>query len=76
MKFVAVEQIKGLFSGIIYAEKFDEVELTIERLGVSQFRNLRTGDLFDARNERCQHLEDTTITEQKPRLSTWLRKSY
>lgn len=51
-KLVALEEIKGLMSGIVYAKKYDSVEQTIIRDGVSQYKNLLTGELFDARNEK------------------------
>lgn len=56
-KLVALVEVKGLFSGIVYANKYDEVELTIERIGVSQYRNLRTGELIDAANEKIGYMQ-------------------
>lgn len=67
-KLVALEQIKGLFSKIVYAEKYDEVEETINRIGVSQFKNLRTSELFDCRNERVGLVDDFIIINYIPEI--------
>jgi len=61
-KLVALEKIRGLFSGIVYAEKHDEVEFLKEHDDeISMYRNLRTREPFHCRKEKVGEVEQSDI---------------
>jgi hypothetical protein len=70
-KLVALEQIKGLASKTIYAEKHDELEFLSQHDDeISCYQNLRTGEKFHCRTKRVAEIEHEDIilfveTEQK-----------
>lgn len=80
-KLVALEKIKGMFSGIIYAEKHDQLEFIKDHdHEIGFYRNLRTKEPFHARKEKIGFIEQSDIflfveTEEKHQNSTKRKKS-
>jgi hypothetical protein len=61
-KLVALEKIKGMFSGIVYAEKHDELEFLKEHDDeISMYRNLRTHEPFHCKKEKVGEVEQSDI---------------
>jgi hypothetical protein len=59
-KLVALETIKGMFSGIIYAHKHDELEFINNHDDeIGYYRNLRTREPFHCKTEKVGEIEQS-----------------
>jgi hypothetical protein len=61
-RLATLEQVKGLCSGLVYAEQYEAIALVSEHDDeISIYKNLRTGEKFHCRKSRVLLMDEAMI---------------